>query len=278
MGCTGAVAAQSRLGGGDDISVRHWMSEAGYAERRDCMRIVAARLAPQWGGAGCAHGVAGLATSGHDMPEALANIAEAAARLSQGLGASPRVTDSLSHAYGRWDGKVFTSLPSAEGLSATSRLVDLVHVAQIYHQAGGVEVADAVVRQRSGTEFDPELATLWLQNSHDLLPKLSLDSVWDQVLSAEPEPHRRVSTSHLDEISRALADFVDLASPYTSGHSTHVARLAETCALHAGLGRDDAATVRRPAQVHGLGMVSVPNRLLFNRAPLNHSTLHRFPP
>jgi DNA-binding CsgD family transcriptional regulator len=275
MGCTGAVAAQSRLGGGDDISVRHWMSEADYADRPELMRIVVTRLARQWGASGVAQGVAALATSGRDMPEALANVAEAAARLSQRLGASPRVTEALSHAYGRWDGKVFTSLPSAEGLSATSRLVHLVHVAQIYHQAGGVEVADAVVRQRSGTEFDPELARLWLQNSHELLPKLSLDSVWDQVLSAEPEPHRRVGPSHLDEISRALADFVDLASPFTSGHSTHVARLAEAAALNAGLGADDAATLRRAAQVHDLGMVSVPNRVWIKRGPLNQSEWER---
>ena len=32
MGCTGAVAAQSRLGGGDDLNVRKWMSEADYAD------------------------------------------------------------------------------------------------------------------------------------------------------------------------------------------------------------------------------------------------------
>ena len=30
IGCTGAVAAQSRLGAGDDINVRRWMSEADY--------------------------------------------------------------------------------------------------------------------------------------------------------------------------------------------------------------------------------------------------------
>ena len=275
MGCTGAVAAQSRLGGGDDISVRHWMSEADYADRPELMRIVVTRLARGWGASGVAQGVAALATAGHDMPEALASIAEVAARLSQRLGASPRVTEALSHAYGRWDGKVFTSLPSAEGLSASSRLVHLVHVAQIYHQAGGAEVADAVVRQRSGKEFDPELARLWLQNSHDLLSRLALDSVWDQVLSAEPEPHRRVGPSHLDEISRALADFVDLASPFTPGHSTQVARLAEAAALNAGLGADDATTVRRAAQVHDLGMVSVPNRVWIKRGPLNASEWER---
>ena len=140
MGCTGAVAAQSRLGGGDDINVRRWMSEADFADRPALMRIVVTRLAGQWGPSGLAQGIASLATAGRDMPEALANIAEAAARLSQRLGASPRVTEALSHAYGRWDGEVFTSLPSAEGLSLAARLVHLVHVAQIYHQTGGGQV------------------------------------------------------------------------------------------------------------------------------------------
>src|SRR5207302_8998640 len=89
IGCTGAVAAQSRLGGGDDVNVRRWMSEVDYADQPELMRIVVSRLAAQWGLSGLAQGVAGLATAGRDMPEALANIAEAAARLSQRLGASP---------------------------------------------------------------------------------------------------------------------------------------------------------------------------------------------
>src|SRR5260370_36549997 len=162
MGCTGAVAAKSRLGGGDDINVRHWMSEADYADRPELMRIVVTRLAGQWGLSGIAQGMASPATSAREMPEALANIAEAAVRLSQRLGASPRVTEALGHAYGRWDGKVFTSLPSAEGLSPAARLVHLVHVAQIYHQAGGGQVADAVVRHPSGPKFHPNPPSPWL--------------------------------------------------------------------------------------------------------------------
>src|SRR5216684_369666 len=256
IGCTGAVAAQSRLGAGDDVNVRRWMSEADYADRPQLMRIA-------------------MATAGRDLPEALANTAEAAARLSQRLGASPRVTASLSHAYGRWDGQVFPLLPSGEGLSATARLVHLVHVAQIYHQMGGADAADEVVRRRSGTEFDPELARLWLQNSHDLLRNVPLDSVWDQALYNEPEPHRRVGPAHLDDVCSALADFVDLASPFTSGHSAGVARLAEAAALNAGLATDDVATVRRAGQVHDLGMVSVPNRIWITRRPLNPSEWER---
>src|SRR5260370_35603298 len=167
------------------------MSEAAYGDGRQMLRIAMTKLVRKWGAGNWAPAMVALATAGRDLPEALANTAEAAARLSQRLGASPRVTASLSHAYGRWDGQVFPLLPSGEGLSATARLVHLVHVAQIYHQMGGAEAADEVVRRRSGTEFDPERARLWLQNSHDWLPNVPLHSVWDQALYNEPEPHRR---------------------------------------------------------------------------------------
>jgi len=275
IGCTGAVAAQSRLGAGDDVNVRHWMSEADYTNRPELMRIALTKLAPKWTPANWAPAVAALATAGRDLPEAFANTAEAAARLSQRLGASPRVTDSLRHAYARWDGQVFPQLESGARLSASARLVHLVHVAQVYHQFGGAAAADEVVRRRSGTEFDPELARLWLENSHDLLRNVPLDSVWDQALYTEPEPHRRVGPAHLDEVSSALADFVDLASPFTAGHSAGVARLAEAAARNVGLDADEAATVRRAAQVHDLGMVSVPNRVWIKRGPLNPAEWER---
>ena len=79
---------------------------------------------------------------------------------------------------------------------------------------------------------------LWLENSHELLRNVPLDSVWDQALYAEPEPHRRVGPAHLDDVCSALADFVDLASPFTTGHSSGVARLAESAAKNAGSRRE----------------------------------------
>lgn len=275
IGCTGAVAAQSRLGGGDDIMVRRWMSEVDYSNRPAMMRVAATKLAAQWGATGWPQGMTALATAGRDLPEVLASVAEVASRLSDRLGAGPGVTESLSHAYGRWDGKLFTALPSGEGLSAPGRLVHLVHVAQIYYLAGGVDAADDVVRRRAGSEFDPVLSRLWLANSHELLEEVSGDSVWDQLLAAEPEPHRGVGPSHLDKVSSALADFVDLASPFTRGHSTRVARLAEVAARNAGLDAEEVATLRRAAQVHDLGMLSVPNRVWTKRGPLSPAEWER---
>jgi DNA-binding CsgD family transcriptional regulator len=271
VGCTGAVAIQSQLGSGDDVSVRKWLSEADFADRPELVRITVTRLARQWGPRQWAAGVAALIGAGDSLPEVFASVADVAVRLSARLGASPRVTNALTHTYARWDGKVFPGLPSRDEQSALGRLVHLVHVAQTHHQFGGIDAADAAVRDRSGGEFDPELARLWLQNSHDILDRFGRGSVWDDALAAEPEPHRWVAPSHLDEVSRALADFVDLKSPYTRGHSPELARLVEAAAAELSLGQAETAMLRRAAQVHDLGNVSIPDLIWAKPGPLNPS-------
>jgi response regulator RpfG family c-di-GMP phosphodiesterase/DNA-binding CsgD family transcriptional regulator len=187
------------------------------------------------------------------------------------LGASPRVSEALRHTHARWDGKVFPGLPQGNEQSTIARLVHLVHVAQTYHQVGGIDAADATVRDRSGSEFDPELARLWLGSSHDLFGQIGRESVWDETLAEEPEPHLWVSPAHLDEVCRALADFVDLKSPFTAGHSPRVAALVENAASALGLDRAEITTLRRAAQVHDLGNVSIPDLVWTKHGPLNPS-------
>jgi response regulator RpfG family c-di-GMP phosphodiesterase/DNA-binding CsgD family transcriptional regulator len=271
VGCTGAVSIQSRMGAGDDVSVRRWLSEVDFANRPELMRTVITRVARDWAPSQWASGVAGMIREGGSAPEAFASVAEVAVRLSARLGASPRVSEALRHTYARWDGKVFPGLPRGDEQSPIARLVHLVHVAQTYHQIGGIAAADATVRERSGSEFDPELARLWLQNSHELLGQAGRDSVWDEALAEEPEPHLSVSPAHLDEVCRALADFVDLKSPYTRGHSAQVAHLVEGAATGLGLAEAETTTLRRAAQVHDLGNVSVPDLVWNKRGPLNPS-------
>ncbi len=188
------------------------------------------------------------------MSGAFANICEVAAWLSKRLGGGPRVTAALEHAYARWDGQLFFDLPKGESISLLARLVHLVHVAQVFHRAGGREAADAVVRSRRGTEFDPQLADLWLADNGELLRPLGPESVWELALAAEPEPHRLVPRSHIDQITSAFADFVDLKSSYTLGHSTKLAELAAGTGAAVGLDEAGVNDLRRAAQVQTWAM------------------------
>src|SRR6185437_2420225 len=81
VGCTGAVDAQSRVGAGDDISVRHWLTEVDFANQPEVMRTAVTKLARQWGPADWARGLATFMNAGKSIPDAFANVAEVAVRL-----------------------------------------------------------------------------------------------------------------------------------------------------------------------------------------------------
>src|ERR1700730_12984548 len=91
----------------------------------------------------------------------------------------------------------------------------------------------------------------------------------------DPAPPLPLPSSHIDRITSAFADFVDLKSSYTLGHSTKLAELATGAGV--ALGLDEAAVndLRRAAQVHDLGNVSVPNRIWTKAGPLNRAEWER---
>jgi HD-GYP domain-containing protein (c-di-GMP phosphodiesterase class II)/DNA-binding CsgD family transcriptional regulator len=99
--------------------------------------------------------------------------------------------------------------------------------------------------------------------------------VWELALAAEPEPHRLVPRSHIDQVTSAFADFVDLKSSHTLGHSTKLAELATGAGLALGLEEPTVTDLRRAAQVHDLGNVSVPNRIWTKAGPLNRAEWER---
>jgi len=61
----------------------------------------------------------------------------------------------------------------------------------------------------------------------------------------------------LDAVLGAVADFVDLKSPFLRGHSPGVAALAAAAATAAGMSAADAATLGRAGLVHDIGRVGV---------------------
>jgi HD-GYP domain-containing protein (c-di-GMP phosphodiesterase class II) len=148
-------------------------------------------------------------------------------------------------------------------------------VARRFQRAGGREAADEVVRARQGSELDPALCDLWLSNSNALLQRNTEESIWEVALEAEPEPRQLVAASHVDAVTEAFADFVDLKASLTIAHSSHVAGLASSAGVAAGLGDKEIVTIRRAAQVHDLGNVSVPHRIFMKNGPVDRNERER---
>ena len=96
-----------------------------------------------------------------------------------------------------------------------------------------------------------------------------------QVIDAEPTLARVMTDPEFDAALEAIADFVDLKSPYTLGHSRSVADLAGTAARLMGLPDADCVAVRRAGLVHDLGRLGVPNSIWDKHGPLTRSEMER---
>jgi HD-GYP domain-containing protein (c-di-GMP phosphodiesterase class II) len=69
----------------------------------------------------------------------------------------------------------------------------------------------------------------------------------------------------------ALADFIDIKSPFTLGHSRAVAELAAAAARQLGLPENDAVKLWRAGLVHDLGQVGVSTAILVKQGGLSES-------
>src|SRR2546421_3781332 len=84
---------------------------------------------------------------------------------------------------------------------------------------------------------------------------------WRTVIAAEPALAVELSPDQLDRALAAIANFVDLKSPFTLGHSVTVAELAEEAGRRLGLPPEQVLTLRRAGFVHGFGRLGVSNSI-----------------
>lgn len=179
--------------------------------------------------------------------------------LARALDLGEPVLDSLAQTFERWDGKGLLGSRGAD-CPLAARVTILVDVIEVYSRAGGVEAAVAAARERSGTQFDPDLVALFADAAPELLDGLDSVAAWDAVIEAEPALQRRIAERDIERALEAVADFTDLKSPFTLGHSRRVADLAAAATRRDGAPAD-ARQVRRAGLLHDLGRLGIPNTI-----------------
>ena len=86
---------------------------------------------------------------------------------------------------------------------------------------------------------------------------------------------RELAGEELDEALEAFADYADIKSPFTLGHSRGVAQLAAAAAATLGLPSDDVVLVRRAALVHDVGVIGVSAGILDKAGRLTEAERER---
>ena len=203
--------------------------------------------------------VATLTAGQKGLEEFFRSGCEVAQALAERLGSTASIVHALGQVFERWDGRGWPRGISGEELTVSARVVQVAQDAVVFYRLGGTEAADAVTKERVGTIHDPAIAECFRRNATRLLKSLEARSVREAVLAAEPGVRPFLSEERLERTLRAIADFVDLKSPYTASHSSGVAELAAASAARCGLPDSDVTSVRRAGFLHDLGRTGVPN-------------------
>jgi HD-GYP domain-containing protein (c-di-GMP phosphodiesterase class II) len=220
-------------------------------------------------------GLAFVVEGRHDADQMFDNHWRAADALAERLGLTQRVRDCIEQTFERWDGRGVPRGLRGEQIEFGARLVNLADVVEVFHRAGGVAAALAVATDRRGTQFDPSLVDVLLEDPGGILDDLDEEGTWTAVIEDEPAVGPRLTEAGLDAALEAVADFADVKSPYTVGHSRAVGDLAGDAAKAYGLGDEVARTVRRAGLVHDLGRLGVPNTVWDKQTPLSPAEVER---
>ncbi|HET8908435.1 MAG TPA: HD domain-containing phosphohydrolase [Ktedonobacterales bacterium] len=201
--------------------------------------------------------VAALAAGPGERNQIITAHCEVAEQLARRLGMRDEVALGVTQVYERWDGKGAPGWVSGEAILQAARVVIVARDAELFYRLDGLDGATYVIRKRLGTLYDPILGEHFCRQATSLLRVLDAETAWDAVLAAEPGPPLVLTPSARETAMRAIADFVDLKSPYTAGHSSGVARLAASAGEQLGLAEPEITTLRQAGYVHDIGRVGV---------------------
>ena len=272
LGCTATAHEEAWLVG-DELAARPAAERADFGDPREVFTLLL--RAGRGTGVNRVRYLARALRSGEQGDQAiLGAVCEVGARLAERLGLGPGVRDGLYQSFERWDGKGAPQGLATDDICLPARLAEVGHQVVIFDRLGGPESAVAVVRRRAGGWFDPSLAETFARFGTDILHEIGSRDVWEAVLEAEPAP-RTIGREGLDVLARALADMVDLKSPFLLGHSSEVAALSERAAVALGFAPEAVADLRRAALLHDLGRVAVSNRIWETPAALGTTDRER---
>jgi HD-GYP domain-containing protein (c-di-GMP phosphodiesterase class II) len=268
-GCTADSETDARFFG-DELTARPQMMAAYFGSRRGLV-ATAARVshpgsAPLTRAALMARSALGGVTQFRRWAAVHCDMAQL---LGARMGFSEPVQLALRHLYERWDGKGMPGELRGEQIPLAVRVMQVAQDADVAWQHGGAALAHRVLADHAGSGLDPEAAAACLALGDRVYEGLDAPSFWDYAIRAEPGPQPVIGEEQLDACLSAVADFADLKSMWTVGHSHGVAQLAGDAAAEAGLAAADVLLLRRAALVHDIGRVAVPVRVWGKPGPLS---------
>jgi HD-GYP domain-containing protein (c-di-GMP phosphodiesterase class II) len=260
IGCNAETDAMAALFG-DEIELRRTLAPLDTGNSAELvpvlLKAIARAKSGQPVGAMIWGVLKGLAASKRETIAGFRAHCETAERFARRLGFDDAVIRNLGQFSERWDGKGMPNGLKGDAIAPAVRVVTLAQDVIVLCETQGLEAATATIKRRRGKVYDPRMANAFVANGDELMKAVEKDSSWEAVLALEPEPRHRLDEAELEEACLAMADFADIKSPFTLGHSRSVAALAADAGRRSGLSEPDVTTLRRAALLHDIGQVAI---------------------
>jgi HD-GYP domain-containing protein (c-di-GMP phosphodiesterase class II) len=276
VGCTSDAHEAASEVGGDEIAHRAGVAPVIMGEPAEFMGHMVRHFAAGTGTLTRLRLFAGAMAAGtRGAARSMRLHCEVAQVLAGRMGLEPAVGQDVGRVFEHWDGRGLPDKLTGEEIPVTARIVAVARDVDIFHQLGGWDLVEQVLRRRRAKAYDPSIVDIVLKQGEGWITETISHPLWEAVLDREPAPHICVAENRLDDVLRAFAEFTDLKCPFTVGHSLGVASLAEGAAMQAGLSESERADLRRAALVHDLGRTGIPNGIWDKPGPLSTTEWER---
>lgn len=264
LGCTADSSDTARMTGGDEIGFLAAMAPVTMGSPPEQVARLVRTVGAGRGPVERARLVAGALADPGGAKRSLSAHCEVAAMLADRLGTSAAVRDALAHGHERWDGSGFPDGLAADAIPLPVRVAVVARDADLCWHADPSTLPD-LLRRRRGRTYDPAVADACLAIGAGVLAALDDGDPWTALLADDAAGE--IGGDALDTALGALADFTDLKSRWTRGHSTRVAELA-AAAAEDGAAPGQSTRLRWAGLVHDLGRVGVPAGIWDRPGPL----------
>lgn len=194
---------------------------------------------------------------------------EVAQMIAKGVGLPPAISTLFFLVTERWDGRSHLRRAKGDEIPLPMRIAHVGADACYQRLMGDDGYVVETIGSRGGHAFDPAVTKAFVNNAPYVLREDDPETVWEEVLAAEPKPWRVLEAEEIDRALVTMGAFADLASPYLSGHARGVGDLAAAAAELMGMSETKVRKIRRAGYIHDVGRAAVPARVWDNAGPLS---------
>jgi HD-GYP domain-containing protein (c-di-GMP phosphodiesterase class II) len=273
IGCSSNAARMCQIVGGDDRAIKAGVKLEDWTQpgkpKLSTLKLMWNTVLPDANFAQRIARIARIGATQHaNNAEMIGLRCDRGASIIRKIGLSEATARAVYSLDEHWNGSGYPERLRGENIPLLARICAVAQHLDVFASETSVENAIAVLIERGGKWFDPELVSIAvsLHRSRTLwdfcLASVPEAQVRGAVLALEPGESVQLGAGEIDLVCEAFSDVVDAKSPFTSRHSHGVADAADAIAKTLGYSGERLHMVHRAALLHDLGKLRVPNSIL----------------